>query len=102
MFDILFDIETREVIMQNGDFEITDNPSVQNGGNLLNSRCANIVKPMFGIGFDEVMNGDANRATFELNRWRQQAFADGATIAEWPKNDVSPVSLDFELHVSYE
>lgn len=88
MQDILFDIITREVVMfkeatPTEDMKLTSNPSVQNGGILLFSRCANVTNPIPGIGMEQVMNGNSYNATFEMNRWKQQCLADGATLATW-------------------
>lgn len=84
MQDLQFDIVTRELVMKNNDFVLTANPSVQNGGNLLYSRGANPLLPMFGIGLiPEIIEGNPKVLTYEMNRWKFQAIQDGATLAEW-------------------
>lgn len=84
MQDLQFDIVTRELVMDKNDFVITKNPSIQNGGNLLYSRGANPLLPMYGIGLiPEVIEGNAKVLTYEMNRWKFQAVQDGATLAQW-------------------
>lgn len=100
MTDLLFDITSRELVMNNNDLVITENPSVQCGGILLFSRCAFINNPMIGVGMEQTMGGSPANATFELNRWKQQAIADGATLATW--NASYPNSkLTFVTNQSY-
>lgn len=94
MLDINFDITTREIVMKNNDFTTTENPSVQNGGNILYSRCANSLQPMTGIGILEIIGANGSKAAFEMNRWQAQTLNDGATIAKWaskmlPGNDIA-------------
>lgn len=100
MLDILFDIITRDIVMADDDFATTVNPSVQNGGNLLFSRCANITQPMSGIGMEDVVNSNSGKATFELNRWKQMAALDGATLATWTAT-TSQDGIDFKTNQSY-
>ena len=100
MFDINFDITTREIIFSNNDFATTKNPSVQNGGILLYARGMNPVSPMLGVGILDVINGGMTRATFELNRWQAQAKTDGATIASWSGQPLNG-SADILTEVSY-
>jgi len=105
MTDILFDIKTREIIMFKPgtsveDVVLTDNPSVQNGGILLFSRVANVTMPIGGIGMEQVMNGSTYNAAFELNRWKAQAYKDGAKIASWKSSTVNN-QLNFVTDQSY-
>jgi hypothetical protein len=87
MLDILFDILAREIVMtgsgDTGDFAVTTNPSVQNGGNLLNSRVAVLTNPMFGTGVNQMIGGNPVVATYEMNRWKTMCMQDGATVAKW-------------------
>lgn len=101
MNDITFDIVNREIVLKNNDFEQTVNPSVQNGGILLYSRCANPVLPILGIGILEVINAGMSKVAYELNRWQSQAKDDGATIAGWKSNPVNG-SADIITDISYE
>jgi hypothetical protein len=81
--DIKFDIVTREIVMQNNDFALQSNPSVQNGGIALYSRADNLRFPMFGIGAEDMINSDMTKVAYEMNRWKVMVSNDGATIARW-------------------
>ena len=83
MFDLKFDIVTREIAWQNNDFVIEENPSEQNGGIILYSRAAIIQSPISGIGLEQVINSGLNKTTYEMNRWQQQVKQDGASVATW-------------------
>jgi len=87
MNDIEFDVITREIKMTTtGDFSVTANPSVQNGGIILLSRCAYINNPMLGIGLEDVINAPTSKTAYELNRWQNECVQDGATIAQYTIN----------------
>ena len=87
MYDILFDTVKRDIVMtgsgDTGDFATTTNPSVQNGGILLYSRCAVLTNPMYGIGVEQLMNAHPAVAVSEMNRWQAMCKQDGATLAKW-------------------
>jgi hypothetical protein len=102
VFDIQFDIVTREIVMKDNDFTTTENPSVQNGGILLYSRCTNLGQPMAGIGMEEVIGADMTKTAYELNRWQQMAKDDGATIAKWSAIQLPNNVVGFQTEVSYE
>ena len=97
MHDLLFSLETREIVW-NGDFVTTDNPSAQNGGILQYSRCAILNSPMSGVGMEQVMNDDLSNTAMEMNRWKAQAIGDGATRATWQADNKGNIEID----VSYE
>jgi len=101
MKDILFDITTREIVMKNNDFATTENPSVQNGGIILYSQCANPLVPMMGVGILNIINGNMTKAAYELNRWQAQAKTDGATIATWTAEPIGG-SANIHTDISYE
>ena len=87
MNDIEFDVITREIIMTvTGDFSVTSNPSVQNGGIILLSRCGYVANPMLGVGLEDVINAPTSKTAYELNRWQNQCINDGATIAQYSIN----------------
>lgn len=88
--------------MKNNDFATTTNPSVQNGGILLYSRCANLGKPMAGIGMEEVMGADMSKTAYEMNRWQQMAKDDGAPVAKWSAAPVGGNQVGITTEVSYE
>ena len=77
MFDIVFDIEKRNVVMSGGSFTYTTNPSVQNGGLLMLARATNVKNLIMGIGINQLRGGAVAQANYELNRWKQQVVQDG-------------------------
>lgn len=101
MNDILFDIVNREIVLKKNDFELTANPSVQNGGILLYSRCGNPDLPMLGVGIIEIIGAGGSKEAYEMNRWQAQTLGDGASIAKWKA--VNPAGqADIGIMVSYE
>ena len=101
MQDLQFDIINRELVMNGGDFVATSDRSAQNGGILLRARATNAARPDFGIGIEEVMNSDMTKLTFEMNRWKQMAKNDGATLANWKAVNTG-ASFGLSYQVSYE
>jgi hypothetical protein len=86
----------------NSDFEMTNNPSVQNGGNLLYSEGANPLAPMFGVGLiPEVIGGPVPDFVVEMNRWVSQALLDGATLSRWSTKPVNGNNISMLTEVSY-
>lgn len=103
MNDIIFALATREIVLKNNDFATTENPDVQNGGILLYGICINPYLPIFGVGLTpDVINGNRKNFIVQLNRWQQQAYQDGATIARWSL--LGPVGPKEKLlnEISYE
>ena len=101
MFDIEFDIVTREIVMKNNDFATTANPSVQNGGILLYSRCAILSSPMSGVGVEDMMGANMSKVAFEMNRWQVMAKNDGATIARWEASPIGGNQVAIKTYESY-
>ena len=107
MMDVLFDIVARDIVMtgngETGDFSVTENPSVQNGGILLRSKVAVLNSPMAGIGLPEqVMGSHPSVVTAELNRWKGMCSRDGATIAKYNASVTPQGVLSLEsIEVSY-
>lgn len=101
MLDIAFDIVTREIVMENNDFATTTNPSTQNGGILLNSRCAFLGAPMFGIGLEDTINANGTKLALEMNRWKAQATKDGATIVRWSSKEDENGTPNVSMNISY-
>ena len=103
MEDILFDIVTREIVItgqgDNSDFELTQNPSVQNGGIIMYGRGFNIYSPIYGIAVQEFLNGNMTNAAVQLARWKQMVQADGGkgTYVSSP----NPREIDFKIDVDY-
>lgn len=101
MNDILFDVVTREMVMQNNDFAITSNPSIQNGGIIQYSRCSFLSTPMLGIGMEDLINSATVKTAYEMNRWQQQCKQDTATIAKWTATQTGQV-IKINIQISYE
>jgi hypothetical protein len=74
---IEFDFNTRELVLSNGKTNITNNPSVQNGMIILNTKCVNVLSPILGIGFNPI-NSQADVVVEQLNRWKKQCKQEGA------------------------
>lgn len=103
MEDILFDLVSREIVFSgsgnNSDFDLTQNPSVQNGGVIMYGRAFNIYQPIYGIGVEEFMNGNMTNAAAQLARWKQQVQADGGKGSYTSKP--IPNDIDFTIDVEY-
>lgn len=100
MLDILFDINARDCIMNNGDFTTTNNPSVQNGGLLLLARATNILNLIMGIGINQVRGGSVAQAAYEMNRWVSQVKTDGGD-ASYTVTGSGPQDANFSWKVNY-
>lgn len=100
MFDIVYNIEKRNIVLSGGSFTYTTNPSVQNGGLLLLARATNIRNLIMGIGINQLRGGSVAQANYELNRWKQQVTQDGgrASVNSIIGEDGQP---DFEWDVNY-
>jgi hypothetical protein len=79
MGDLLFDPVTRDLVIKDGDFVLTTDPSIQNGSIMRDAHCFSIQKPIFGIGLERVINSDLSVVNYEMNRWQQQCIQDGAS-----------------------
>ena len=106
MQDIYFDITQRDIDLDStGDFVLTQDPSVQNGGIIQFSRCAFITNPMLGIGMESVVNTNSLKTSVEMNRWQNQAVNDGATIAQWSSNIIGGSgygTVNIKTQISYD
>jgi hypothetical protein len=101
MLDIKFDISNREIMMQDNDFALQSNPSVQNGGIALYSRADNLRFPMFGIGAEDMINANMGKVAYEMNRWKSMTTSDGATIARWSADQQPGREVLVQTEVSY-
>lgn len=101
MLDVKFDIVTREIVMDDNDFALQVNPSVQNGGIALYSRADNLRFPMFGIGVEDMMNSNMSKVAFEMNRWKAMVSTEGAVIARWSAAPFSGNQVAISTEVSY-
>ena len=81
MSDIKFDIETMELVIENGDFVLELNPSVQNGGLILYTKNAFLIYPLLGIGINSMRNLNQSQIQKLLYKWQSQVVADGANSA---------------------
>lgn len=82
MKDLRYNIETQDwdmLVREDGgvDFQITEEPSEQNGGIILLFRAFNSSNPLLGINVNQVRGGSVLQANYEMNRWKAQIFADG-------------------------
>lgn len=97
MIDLEFDINTRDLRIENGDFVMTSNPSVQNGSILKEARCVSPLNAVYGIGLMESINSPVSVLVYEMNRWISQVKKDGAKIARFDvtnKNKVSKIDIE--------
>ena len=78
--DLLWDVNLRDLAIQNGDFVLTDNPSVQNASILKEARAFSPNNPTFGIGLMESINSPVSVLAYEMNRWISQVKSDGAQM----------------------
>jgi hypothetical protein len=98
MYDLFFDINKRDLVIENGDFSMTSNPSVQNGAILKEARAFSASNPVWGIGLMEAINAPVSKMAYEMNRWADQAKKDGATIARYTlANDGKETTIDIEV-----
>ena len=98
MKDLFWDVNTRDLVIENGDFKMTDNPSVQNATIMKESRCFSVNYPAWGIGLMESINSPVQVLVYEMNRWVDQVKKDGAQIAKFDiKNANSVSNIDIEI-----
>ena len=83
MGDLKFNPETRDLEIENGDFVIQSNPSVQNGAVIRDAHCFSLRFPIYGIGMQNMLNAPISSINFEMNRWVSQVKTDGATKANF-------------------
>jgi hypothetical protein len=99
--NLLFDIITREINYINGNFGLTENPSIQCGGIIEFSRCAFINTPMLGIGMEDTINANDSKTAYEMNRWQSQCKTDGATLAKWSSENLVGNKIQVNTSISY-
>jgi len=87
MKDFVYNIETQDWDIQDGEFVFADEVSDQNGGIILLARAFNSSNPILGIGINQVRGGSVLQANFEMNRWVQQVRDDGGKAAVSTKTD---------------
>lgn len=101
MKDLYYDIEAQDLVVKNGDFVLTDNPSVQNGGIILLARGPNSLNPILGINVRQIQGGSLLQANYEMNRWKKQVFSDGGRASVTSLSDLAG-NTKFNWQVSYE
>ena len=103
MTDLEFDITTRELVVENGDFKHTSKPSVQYGGIIRDSRCAFLRTPTIGVGIQEIINSPISEVNYEMNRWKQMCIADGAKVADFTlsNNNTSESAIQINMIIDY-
>lgn len=82
MNDLKFDINKMDLIVENGDFVITNILSEQNGGLILNTKNINLYLPLIGVDIQNSLNNNVDNVNALLDKWQQQVIADGAKSAK--------------------
>lgn len=101
MIDFEFNIITREIVVKNGDFFETNNPSVQYGGIIEYARAFNVYFPTLGVGIQDIVNSATNDLAFLMNRWKQQVTSDGAKKAKWSYVTGAGNSIELLTQIDY-
>jgi hypothetical protein len=101
MLDLFFDINTRDLRIENGDFAMTTNPSVQNASIIKEARCFSLFGPAYGVGLMESINSPVSVLVYEMQRWEDQVRKDGAVIARFNVTNKDRIS-NIDIEVSYE
>ena len=86
MTDLAFDTINREIVLEAGDFVLSQDSSVQNGQILLWSKSAFCLNPTLGVGIGGLIGSDVSELNYEMNRWAIQAKGDGAISASFQIN----------------
>jgi hypothetical protein len=101
MTDLYFDPILREIIFENGDFKLTEDPSIQNGMILKDATCANIYYPSLGVGVGvNLINSPIERTVNLMNIWATQCKQDGATKAIYKLNQ-NGNNIEIDIDVNY-
>lgn len=87
MSDINFNAVTREVVLVDGDYSLTTNPSTQNAAIIQYSRAAINRFPLLGVGMEQIINSPDNVTAYEMNRWATQCKRDGAQLAKFTNSN---------------
>ena len=98
MIGLKYNTQTREMVINNGDFEINPRCDVQNGAIILESKSAFLSNPQLGIGIEQTIGSSESTRVVELNRWVIQAEQDGASIAKWNTNNDNTINIE----ISYD
>ena len=98
--DLYFDINTRDILIENGDFALIENCSVQNGSILKEARAFDPLSPNWGVGLMEIINAPISVVNYEMNRWVAQAHNDGAKIARYTISNANKITV-INIEVAY-
>lgn len=101
MGDLKFDPEKRDLVIENGDFVLESNTSVQNGAIIRDAHCFSVRFPIFGIGLQQLIHSPVSVANFEMNRWIAQVKSDGGTKANFTIDDLGGGLIQINNKVSY-
>jgi hypothetical protein len=93
MGDLKFNPETRDLVIENGDFVIEKNTSVQNGAIIRDAHCFSLRFPIYGIGLQRIINAPLQVINYEMNRWVTQVKNDGAKKATFTAEIVDKVAI---------
>jgi hypothetical protein len=83
MTDFAYDIINEDLVIENGDFVITQDASVQNGFILLQNRGFNIANPIMGVGLAQTINAPLAQLQAIGQTWKTQTKSDGASTANF-------------------
>lgn len=100
MTDLSYNIETQDWDFVDGDFVVTDNVNVQNGGIILYFRAFNSSDPILGIGINQVRGSSILQTNYEFNRWKNQVNQDGGE-AQVKYITQPDFSTQFQWQVNY-
>lgn len=101
MTDLKFDVTTMEMVIEDGDFVLSNELSEQNGGILLYCKNFNIDYPVAGVGLGLSVNSSVSYQQNLLNLWKSQCITDGAKNANFEqKKDINNNSY-FETKIQY-
>lgn len=102
MKDLAYNIETMELRLKDGDFDLESNLSEQNGALFLYTKNCNLYFPLAGVGIgQQTMNSSTQEMTYQLNRWQSQVKQDGAKNASWETGTDDDGNLTFETTCDY-
>lgn len=98
--DLSYDIQVQDWPIVDGDFVITADASVQNGGIILLTRAFSSLNTILGIGINQVRGSNTAQVNYEFNRWKQQVYSDnGRASVTTVYEDGVPT---FEWEVNYD
>lgn len=79
--DWSYNVELQDWDFADGDFVVTPDASVQNGGLILLFRAFISANPILGIGIYQLRGDNVTQVNYEMNRWKQQVIDDGGRAA---------------------